>query len=304
MESIFITGVSGFVGRHLVEHFRDDGGIKLFGNSRKKERINGVTLLDGCDAGLLKSHNITTFIHLAGIAHDLSNQYKPEDYYRVNFEGTKRAVDEFLKSDATHFIFVSSIKAACDISSVAVDESMLCTPKTDYGKSKRQAEEYIMSLNWPKDKSYYILRPVMMHGAGNKGNLNLLYRYAKWALPFPFGAFQNQRSFHSIDNFTFVIHQLLTKEIPSGIYHLADEGYLSTVELYALICKTLNKKPLVWTIPEGWVRGLASMAGKSHLINKLTEDMMVPNQKITAAIGRPMPVSLVDGLVKTIHSFS
>ena len=304
MENILITGVTGFVGTHFVRHFRNDPKVKLFGHSRKLRVTDDVmTYLPEYGSDVLIEKKVTSFIHLAGIAHDLSNVYKPEDYYRVNLEGTRKAVDEFLKSDARHFIFVSSIKAVCDVASTAADESWKPDPQTDYGKSKRLAEEYILSLKWPADKKFYILRPAMMHGAGNKGNLNVLYKYAKSGLPFPFGAFYNQRSFHSIENFSFIIEQLLRRDIPSGVYHLADDGYLSATQLYELICEALHVTPRVWKIKAQWIETLASLMGKRQMVSKLTENMMVSNKKIVNALGEPLHLSLIDGLIKTIMAF-
>ena len=60
----------------------------------------------------------------------------------------------------------------------------------------------------------------MIHGPGNKGNLNLLYNVVKKGIPWPLGDFENRRSFTSIDNLCYVIEGLLTKEVPTGIYHM------------------------------------------------------------------------------------
>ncbi len=300
MKNVLVTGISGFVGSNLVRFFRDSKEITLFGHSRKG--IAEVKLLSDCNASTLNDFKIDVVIHLAGIAHDLSNQYQPEDYYRVNYEGTKKLVDEVLKSDATKFIYVSSIKAACDISSFPADEKIKPNPATDYGKSKLKAEEYIQLRAWG-GKSFYILRPAMIHGYGNKGNLNLLYRFVKSGIPFPLGAFRNQRSFHSIDNFCFVAQSLIEKDIASGVYHLADSGFLSTVELYKLIAEAVGKKPLLWNVSPTLIESLSAMVGKRSMVSKLTEDMMITNEKIVAALGCPLPISLREGLEKTIRSF-
>lgn len=310
MKRVLITGITGFVGTNLLAHFKDNEEIVLFGHSRKQnfDKASGwcyhqPVLLSTLGAQTLNENKIDVIIHLAGIAHDLSNQYKPEDYYRVNFEGTKKLYDEFLKSSASKFIFVSSIKAACDVASSPVDESIVPNPITDYGKSKRMAEEYILSIPLSNRKSFYILRPGMIHGAGNKGNLNLLYKFVKLGLPFPFGAFHNQRSFLSVDNFSFVIESLIKKKIESGIYHLADDGFLSTVELYKLISKTVGKKSLVLNVPKKFIETMAALTGKKAMIGKLTENMMISNKKIVNAIGSPFPISMEEGLTKTISSF-
>ncbi|MGC4023576.1 MAG: NAD-dependent epimerase/dehydratase family protein [Cyclobacteriaceae bacterium] len=300
MKRILITGVSGFVGTNLVSYLRGKPEYELFGHSRLNE-VSNVKLVAKTDASTIDENKIETVIHLAGIAHDLGGKFKAEDYYRVNFEGTKNVVDEFLKSNATKFIFVSSIKATVDTSSVPAEEMMQPSPVTDYGKSKRMAEEYILSKSWG-EKKFYILRPAMIHGPGNKGNLNLLYKFVRSGLPFPFGAFHNQRSFHSIENFSYAIESLLNKNIDSGIYHLADDGFLSTTELYRIIAEGLNKKSRVWNLPKGIIELAATITGKKSMVNKLTEDMMVSNEKIKKEIGA-MPLSMKEGLIKTIRSF-
>lgn len=300
MKKVLVTGISGFVGTNLIRYFRNKTGIVLAGHGRSK--VSSIEFLDNVNAQTLDGHEIDVVIHLAGIAHDLSNQYQPQDYYRVNFEGTQKLVDEVLKSNVSKFIFVSSIKAACDMSSTPAEEVMKANPVTDYGKSKRKAEEYIELQSWRSGKSFYILRPTMIHGPGNKGNLNLLYRFAKSGIPFPFGAFQNQRSFLSIDNFCFIVERLIANEVNSGIYHLADDGFLSTADLYKIISITLRKNPRVWNIPAGMIASLAALVGKKAMVSKLTEDMMVSNKKIVRAVG-PLPVGLREGLEKTIQSF-
>lgn len=308
MPRIFITGVTGFVGSNLVKHFSNTPDFSIMGHSRKVSTAErqlqpfNIKIVSDFSARLLDESKIDCVIHLAGIAHDLSNQYQPQDYYRVNEEGTKKVYEEFLQSKASKFIFVSSIKAAVDVAHQPVTEDAMPNPVTDYGKSKLKAEQFIQSKAGV-GKKFYILRPAMMHGPGNKGNLNLLYRFVKTGMPFPFGAFKNQRSFLSIGNFNFVVQQLVHREIPSGIYHLADDGFLSTTELYRVIADALGKKPRVWNIPKNWIRNFAAFVGKQHLVNKLAEDMMVSNERIVNVLGAQLPVTLMDGIRKTIKAF-
>jgi nucleoside-diphosphate-sugar epimerase len=309
MPRILITGVTGFVGANLVKHFSGLPDFFVVGHSRDVAKAKqqyqpyNIEIVNNYSASILNKLKIDYVIHLAGIAHDLSNQFKPEDYYRVNFEDTKNVYDEFLLSNAAKFIFVSSIKAAVDIVEEPVTEDVTPNPVTDYGKSKLKAEQYIQSRTAVAGRRFYILRPCMIHGPGNKGNLNLLYRFARTGIPFPFGAFENQRSFLSIDNFISILQHLLQKDIASGIYHLADDGFLSTKELYEVIAAALGKRPGVLNIPKDWLQHVANILGKKHLINKLAEDMMVSNEKILSALGVRLPVSLKEGIIKTIKSF-
>jgi nucleoside-diphosphate-sugar epimerase len=309
MPRIFITGVTGFVGTNLVKHFSSLPDFSVIGHSREVVKAKqqyqpyNIEIVSDYAASTLNTQKIDYVIHLVGIAHDLSNQFTPEDYYRVNFEGTKDVYDEFLLSSAAKFIFVSSIKAAVDIAKEPVREEVTPNPVTDYGKSKLKAEQYIQSRTSVAGKRFYILRPCMIHGPGNKGNLNLLYRFVRTGIPFPFGAFENQRSFLSIDNFISIVRHLLQKDVAPWVYHLADDGFLSTKELYELIATALGKRPRVLNIPKNWIQHVANTLGKKHLINKLTEDMLVSNKRILSVLGVQLPVSLKEGIIKTIKSF-
>ena len=160
-------------------------------------------------------------------------------------------------------------------------------------------------------KKVYIMRPCMIHGPGNKGNLNLLYGVVNKGIPWPLGAFENRRSFTSIGNLQEVIKGLLTKDAPSGIYHMGDDEALSTNELIEVICSALGKKAHIWRIPRGLMNGAARLGDWLHLplnslrMQKLTENYVVSNAKIKAALGMTaMPVRAVDGLRGTIESFA
>src|SRR5690606_31810818 len=111
--------------------------------------------------------------------------------------------------------------------------------------------------------------------------LNLLFSFAQKGLPYPLAAFDNQRSFLSVDNLTFVIGRLLEKPIPSGIYHLADDGTFSTNDLIALMAQSLGKHPKLWKIPAPLIQGVAKLGDKLKLplntqrLQKLTESYVV-----------------------------
>src|SRR5690606_11404913 len=127
-------------------------------------------------------------------------------------------------------------------------------PYTPYGKSKLEAEQYLVEQPLPEGKRLFIIRPCMIHGPGNKGNLNLLYKVVEKGIPWPLAAFHNQRSFLSIDNLSYLIEQMLVQaELSSGVYNFADDEGLSTNELVALISTTLGKKPKLWHIPSGLI---------------------------------------------------
>jgi len=297
--SNLITGASGFVGQNLIPYLKEE---KLLNRLLSRTEL--------INANVKSLAGASTIVHLAGKAHDLKNVASPDEYYYTNYELTKQLYDAFLASDAKKFIFVSSVKAAADEVKGILTESHTSDPKTIYGKSKLMAEQYIKNKPLPKDKSYYILRPCMIHGPGNKGNLNLLYKLVEKGIPYPLAEFDNKRSFLSIQNFCFVVSALILRDdIDSGVYNISDDEPLSTNEVVEILSSSLNKKAKLWHIPSRLIKILSLIGDKLHLpltterLQKLTESYVVSNQKITAALNKPMPVSAKEGLRLTATSF-
>tara|TARA_R110000868_G_scaffold118059_2_gene313276 strand:- start:5773 stop:6708 length:936 start_codon:yes stop_codon:yes gene_type:complete len=295
-KTVLITGASGFVGINLQDFLKPYYSIKPLSVRYIQNQIINL--------------NGDAIIHLAGKAHDLKKVSSPQDYYQANFELTKQLFDSFLKSEGSVFIFMSTVKAVADEVDGVLTEESNPNPKTHYGIAKRQAEEYILSKELPEGKRVYILRPCMIHGLGNKGNLNLLYQLVAKGLPWPLGDFKNKRSFLSIENLCFVIQELLENNtIPAGIYNVADNESLSTNELISLLGQSLGKKNRVMNIPSLWVKRVATVGDHLHLplnserLQKLTENYVVSNSKIVAAMGKSLPITVQAGLLKTFESF-
>jgi len=296
LKNILITGITGFVGGNLKDYLAKGSSFNISAYNRSNS--------------LLEIYESDVIIHLAGKAHDVKNVVNPSDYYAVNTEFTKILFDKFIKSNASVFITLSSVKAVAEEVDGELLEDATPNPITHYGKSKLLAEQYILSKSIPDGKRIYILRPCMIHGPGNKGNLNLLYKIVRNGLPWPLGSFDNKRSFCSIDNLCFVIKELIENDqIPSGIYNVADDEAVSTNELISLIAKSLEKKSYIFKIPQFIIISLAKLGDLFNLplnterLNKLTETYIVSNKKVKLAINKQIPVSAISGLMKTLNSF-
>ena len=324
--NILITGVHGFVGSNLVVALK--GHHSLYGLDIVAPEKEGVVKtfawkdIETTSFPMQFLPKFDAIIHLAGKAHDTKNQSASQVYFDINTGLTQKIFDFFLESSVKKFIFFSSVKAAAD--SVVGDmltEDVIPTPVGPYGESKIAAEEYILSklrsehgelkVAMQRDKQVYILRPCMIHGPGNKGNLNLLYNVVKKGIPWPLGDFENKRSFTSIDNLCYVVEGLLTKDVASGIYHMGDDEALSTNELIALMCEAMGKVPHIWKMNRKMMEGCAGLGTLLHLplnterLRKLTENYVVSNEKIKSALGIDrMPVRAADGIMKTIRSFT
>ena len=294
--NIIITGATGFVGKNLSKFLKEKGYHIVPLSLRKAWELD---------------QNAEAIIHLAGKAHDTKNTSAEKEYFEINTELTKKLFVEFLKTPAQDFIYFSSVKATADTVEGFLDENHTSNPQTPYGKSKLEAEEFLLSQKLPENKRLFIIRPCMIHGPGNKGNLNLLYKFVQKGIPYPLAAFENKRSFLSIDNLNFLILEMLSnKNVGSGIYNFADDEVLSTNELVKLIANTSGKKEKLWKISSKLISATAKMGDvmklplNSERLKKLTENYWVSNQKIKNALGiDQLPVSASEGLEKTIKSF-
>ena len=344
---ILITGVHGFVGTNLVDALKREHtiyGLDII--SPQKEGIRYTFSWDDLEKETMIPE-VDAIIHLAGKAHDVKNKSAADVYFKVNTGLTQKIFDYFLTHDnIKKFVFFSTAKAAADKVDGVLTEDVVPAPVGPYGESKIAAEKYILekfkdyslklkdsskvdgekveisnfthttdykqsTINSKlSSKDVYIFRPCMIHGPGNKGNLNLLYNMVRKGIPWPLGAFENRRTFTSVENVCFAVNGVLTKDVPSGIYNMGDDEALSTNELIEEICKSLGKKAHIWKLPKGLMNGVAKIGDWLHLplnslrMQKLTENYISSNAKIKAALGvEKMPVDAREGLKKTLETF-
>ena len=321
--NILITGAFGFVGTNISKAIKNEFNPHLIAVDILESNnhiYNEFVEWKAIDK--LEWDNLDAVIHLAGKAHDTKNTTEDKTYFDINLGLTQQIFEYFLKSNARKFIFFSSVKAVADrVKGEQLTEEDIPNPQTAYGKSKLAAENYILdtlqnlshnarSGSVLPDKKVYILRPCMIHGPGNKGNLNLLHKLVQKGIPWPLGNFNNKRSFTSMDNLAFVINRILQTDIAQGIYQMADDEVISTNRLIDLIAVAKGKKSRIWNINKKMIRGFANMGDIFHLplnserLKKLTESYVVSNKKIKQALDiESMPVSAEEGMRKTLKSF-
>jgi nucleoside-diphosphate-sugar epimerase len=297
MNKTLVSGATGFVGSNLVPYLEKND-----------------FLVSPISRAQLNSENIDLrgakhVIHLAGKAHDLKNAANEDEYFHVNTDLTKSIFDHFLKSDCDVFIFISSVKASADTVETHLDEDVLSNPITAYGKSKLAAEKYILAKPLPKNKKVYILRPCMIYGPGNQGNLNLLYKLVAKGIPYPLGSFENKRSFLYVDNLSLLIMNFISQRPPGGIYNIADDNALSTNDLVDLISRCIGKKSKIVKVPK-FVINIFAIIGtwfnlpfNKEALAKLTENYIVNNEKMKRNLNINFMHPTEDGLIRTIESF-
>jgi len=286
---ILITGAYGFVGTNLSKFLASHGHecVALDIVNGKVDAYSAFYTWD--DLGKIDWSGIDAVVHLAGKAHDTKNVTKPQVYFDINVGLTQKLFNACGDKVKT-FVYFSSIKA--------VDGD------TPYAQSKREAEKWL-------DGRAVVLEPAMIHGPGNKGNLNLLFAVVKHGIPWPLAAFENRRSFTSIGNICAVVEELCKGTVPNGIYPMCDDEPVSTNRLIELIAESRGKSARLWRLPKGLMRFGAKVGDVLRLplnterLGKLTEDSVVDNSKIKSALGwASMPIRAEEGLRTTLQSFT
>lgn len=280
-----ITGAYGFVGTNLCKYLAENGHEchALDIPAAKRDGVPYVSFYtwDGLD----KLPVVDAVVHLAGKAHDLKKVASEQSYFDINVGLTEKI---FAAAKTTRFIYFSSSKADANGNA--------------YGRSKLAAEQFL-------NGRAIVLRPAMIHGPGNKGNLNLLWGIARRGLPWPLAAFENKRSFTSIGNICAAV-EALAERGTNGIYPIADDEMLSTNRLIELIAETCGKRAKLWRVPKGVMRMVAKIGDVLHLplnterIVKLTEDSFVNNSHLKSQLGwKLMPIRAEEGMRRTLRSF-
>lgn len=297
---IQILGGHGFIGTHLEGHLSATADLDVISLRAANWRD-----LIASDAGCM--------INLVGKAHDHHGVATQADYYFANLELAQQVFQAFVSSSAHLLIHISSLAALEEFESDhPLSEGDACHPISWYGHSKRAAEEWLLSQELPVGKKLIILRPPMVHGPGDKGNLGLLYKFVSKGIPYPLAAFDNRRSFISIDNFCYLIEQIIlhSEKMTTGIYHIADDEPLSTRAIIDVISKVTGVRTRTLAIPSMLIRAIARVGDfvpiplNSKRLKKMTANLLISNQLIKSKLAiDQMPETALEGLYKTIISF-
>lgn len=299
MKVLILGGNSGFIGSHLSDKLGNSFDCK-FVSMRNFDWLS-------------ENFSPKCVINLVGKAHDFTGTATEQDFYFANFELAKKAFQIFIDSDASVFIHVSSLAAIEEIESLKpLSEIASYNPLSPYGKSKRAAEEWLLEQTLPFGKKMIILRPPMVHGSGDKGNLNQLYKLVSKGIPYPLTQFKNKRSFLSVENFCYFIEQILFKKdnMETGIYHLADDETLSSNEIIKIIKEETGFNTPCLPLPKSLIRWVSRVGDRTTLplntwrLKKLTSTLVVSNKKIKIALSiQRLPLTAKEGLRETIRSF-
>jgi nucleoside-diphosphate-sugar epimerase len=288
---VLVTGGTGFLGRGLVPALRHGHDVRV--TSRKPsdgfvvqpaledDRADWSPLLAGIDA----------VVHLAGIAH-ATEAIADERYDQVNHLGTLRLARACEQAGVKRFVFVSSIRAQTGPTHDGVlTEQSPAMPTDAYGRSKLAAELALATTRL----DYTILRPVLVYGAGLKGNLAQLAKLARLPLPLPLGGLSNRRSLLSRDGLDAAIDVALTDaNAVRKTFIVADASPVSVAEIIAAFRRGAGRSPGLLRVPRRVLGALVKSVGGAAMWNRLAGDLVADSAKLASLGWKPRQT--IDGL--------
>lgn len=227
MKRILITGANSYIGTSFDHYMRQ---------WPEQYHIDTVDMIDGTWQNM-SFEGYDTVFHVAGIAHKKETNDNKHTYYEINRD---LAVETAKKSKAEHvgqFIFLSSM-SIYGMDTGIISRETIPNPKSNYGKSKMQAEDIIKDMESQGFK-IAILRPPMVYGKGCKGNFQGLIRIIQSTPIFP--SIHNQRSMLYIDNLCECVKIMIDRS-KNGLFFPQNIEYTDTSHMAQLIAKQLEKR--------------------------------------------------------------
>ena len=313
---IFITGNLGFIGTHLAE-LLIERGFTIIGFDKEKASGNEkyeCILGNILDVELLNKStkdNIDLIIHLAADHKD--NLHPKSIYYDVNVQGTQNLIDACTINNINRILFTSTV-AVYGLNPTETSEDSAPDPLNDYARSKLQAEQNL--IHWWKKKnnrSLSIIRPTVVFGENNRGNVfNLMKQLANNRF-IMVGSGENKKSIAYVGNLIEFILKALEFEKGIHIYNYADKPDYTMNELVESISNRLKLKSSILHIP--YILGLfisilfdfkSYLTQRTYLISKIRIQKFCSNSIISTVkldkIDFNRTFTISQALDKTIQS--
>ena len=311
---VLVTGASGFVGSGFLTRAASESHISLRAalRTRNKLGISGIetvivegltetaswhNAVKGCDA----------VVHAAGrvhIMHDTS--FNPlVEFRRVNVHGTLNLARQAAVAGVKRFIFLSSVKVNGEFTQPGhpFSENDIPAPQDPYGISKYEAEEGLRQLAKETGMAVTIIRPPLVYGPGVKGNFQSILRWVGSGIPLPFGAINNKRSFIALDNLVdFIMACIVHPKAANQTFLIADNEDLSITKLLQCVGLALGKPARLFPVSERLLNYGAILVGKKEMGQRLCGSLQVDFSKARELLGWTPPVSLDEGLRRTVES--
>ncbi len=310
LQRIAVTGANGFVGRALCAAL-GARGVEVTALVRDAVDIPGAARVQAIGDFTTVTDwrpwlaHIDAIAHLAALTHDGTRGADGARFHVINVDLSRRVAEAALACSTQRFVYLSSIKVNGESSTRAQGRVQAFSatdtpaPEDDYGRSKLAAEQVLASLWGDTGGALTILRPPLVYGPGQQGNLPRLMALVARELPLPFAALTNRRSLIYVENLVAAIGCALGVTTPGvRCYTLADIE-VSTPELVRALARGLGVDARLLKVPRGLLRALAGLPGIGAKMRRLTDDLVVDARAIEHELGWHPHIAFEDALAVT-----
>ena len=308
--SLLLTGATGFVGQHLVSELKRRNlpyqiAVRTQAEKDVQPECISVGDVNAHTAWSQALEGVTDVVHLAARVH-ITQETSTDAYaaFRaVNTEGTLNLARQAASAGVRRFVFLSSVKVNGEGSPHAYRETDTPAPEDAYAVSKWEAEQGLWDISAETGMQIVILRIPLVYGPGVGANFLQLFQTVNKGWPLPLGGIHNRRSLLYVGNLVdAIVVALQHADAANKLFLLSDGQDVSTSQLVELIAKALNKPPRLFAAPQGLLRLVASLMGKSSAVDRLFGSLYLDSTKIQQELHWKPPFSLQEGLNETAHS--
>jgi len=311
--NILVTGGSGFIGTRLVDNLLEKNHSVLIFDKVVSEKYPELTYVGDVrdEKALIEACKDKDIIY--NLAAEHADDVTPVSLYSdVNIGGAKNVITAANVNGIKNIVFTSSV-AIYGLNRGEPDENTDAQPFNEYGRTKYEAEKIF--LNWAEqnpENSLTIIRPSVIFGERNRGNVYNLIRQIHSGKFLMIGEGKNKKSMGYVGNISAFLATLTNGKPGIEIYNFADKPDLTSREIIDIIADQLGYKKKIPSIPYwlGLIGGygfdiLAKLTGKKYTVSsirikKFTADTTINTNKLLNT-GFTPPYSLEEGLRRMIR---
>jgi nucleoside-diphosphate-sugar epimerase len=325
MSTVMVTGATGFIGRHLVPALTAHGHRVraayrgLLPPQPKDPNVEWVGIEDiGPDTEWSDAlRGVDVVVHLAGVAHKLGREARglEAEYGRVNSEGTRRLAEAVGESPTvSRLLVVSSIAAVRSTSATPLSDSSRCAPDTAYGASKLAGDLAVAKNLAHTRADWCVLRPPLVYGPGNPGNMAKLLRLTQTGLPLPLGGLRSPRHLIFVGNLVdLIVHCLHHPRASRRTFLVSDGEALTAADLVKRLGAHGGRPVHLFQVPAFMLRAMGrvgdalsllarrSIAVDSYSVERLLASLVIESRGVEEALSWTPPFSVDEGIRRTLQ---
>lgn len=305
---MLVTGATGFVGTALVSRLVSEGWPGVRTATRRKadrERAGVEEMIVGELAPDTDWRRAVAgrecVVHLAGRVHVMREQSRDPlaEFRRANVEATLNLARQAAEAGVSRFLFLSTVKVNGEHGSYSDADPP--APEEPYGVSKNEAELGLRALARKTGMQLVIIRPPLVYGPGVKANFRALIRAVDRGIPLPLGAIRTRRSLLALDNLVdFIVKCAQHTAAVNETFLVSDGEDLTVTDLIRRLARAMGRPARLIPVPASVLMRLAELAGKRAVAEKLLCALLIDSSRARRLLEWAPPISVDEGLRRTV----